>query len=158
MIEEIDKAAEQPIVTKLLKAFFVDFTASELETLGRYLEIKRYQAGSIVWNQGDHADFMGFLVRGKMVVKKQTSFPGKYILLAVLENGSIFGERSVVAPLDRSVTVIADEVSDTMLLSHANAQKIFLQEPALGVKLLKKILAITGSRLQGSGARLAELL
>lgn len=141
-----------------LKICFFGFEDNEIEVLCSYLECRHYSAGEIVLKQGDPGDFMGFLVKGKMVVKKETLFPGKHILLAILEDGSMFGEISLASLSVRSATVISVEDSATLILSHENADKFFSAHPDLGLKLMKNILAVVGIRLQKSGSRLAELL
>jgi CRP-like cAMP-binding protein len=108
--------------------------------------------------EGDPGDFMGFLFKGRMAVRKETSFDGKYILIAILEKGSIFGEISVVDPNPRTATVTALEECHTLILSHQNAQKIMSSNPELGVKLLSKILRVVGTRLRRSASRIADVL
>ncbi len=141
-----------------LKICFPGFDDNQIEELSPFLECRHYSAGTTVLSQGDAGDFMGFLVKGKMVVKKETLFPGKHILLAILEDGSMFGEISLASLHPRSATVVSVEDSATLILTHEKADKFFSVHPDLGLKLMKNILAVVGIRLQKSGSRLAELL
>lgn len=141
-----------------LKLCFPGFENDQLEVMLPYLQCRQFIAGEIVLTQGDPGDFMGFVVKGKMVVKKETLFPGKHILLAILEDGSMFGEISLASAHTRSATVVAVEDSATLILTHENADTLFKEHPALALKLMKNILAVVGLRLQKSGSRLAELL
>ncbi|MBU0909219.1 MAG: cyclic nucleotide-binding domain-containing protein [Proteobacteria bacterium] len=137
---------------------FPEFTENEVERLICYLELRRYAPGTILWKQGDPMKFMGLLVEGKLVVKREGRFPGKNIILAILEKGSLFGEMAVAASHQHSVTISAVEETQAYVLSFDNAQKLFQKEPALSIKLLKKIVVVCGLRLQHTGSRLAELL
>ncbi|MBC8316555.1 MAG: cyclic nucleotide-binding domain-containing protein [Desulfobulbaceae bacterium] len=130
----------------------------EYLSLSAFLTYSVFPRDTVVMQEGDPGDFMGFLVRGKMAIRKETNFDGKYILIAILEKGSIFGEISVVEPNPRTATVSALEECHALILSHNNAQKVISGNPELGVKLLSKILRVVGVRLQKSAARIADVL
>jgi CRP-like cAMP-binding protein len=155
---EQEKASESQISHRQFQEVFPDFTENEVDKLFCYLERRCYSQGAIVWKQGDPMEFMGFLVEGKLVVKRQGRFPGKNIILAILEKASLFGEMAVAASHQHSVTISAVEETQAYVLSFDNAQKIFQKEPVLSIKLLKKIVVVCGLRLQHTGSRLAELL
>jgi CRP-like cAMP-binding protein len=130
----------------------------EFQILNSYLTYRVFPRDRVVMQEGDPGDFMGFLLKGKMAIRKETSFDGKYILIAILEKGSIFGEISVVEPNPRTATVSALEECHALVLSHENAQKVIAAYPELGIKLLSKILRVVGRRLQRSAARIADVL
>jgi CRP-like cAMP-binding protein len=101
---------------------------------------------------------MGFLLQGKLLVKREGRFPGKLILLAILEKGTFFGE-TAISPLQcHTATLTAAVHSQAGILTREKMQELFEQEPALGVKFLKRIVAVGSLRLQHAGSRLAELL
>jgi len=152
------KTSEPQISRRKFQDAFSDFTETEVDKLLSYLEILHYSQGEIVLNQGAPMEFMGFLLEGRLVVKREGRFPGKNIILAVLEKGSLFGEMAVVTSHQHSVTISAVEETQVFALSHENAAKLFQKEPDLSIKLLKKILVVCGLRLQHTGSRLAELL
>lgn len=101
---------------------------------------------------------MAFLLTGKLAVKKETRFPGKFVLVAILEGGSLVGEVSVVEENPRTATVVAMVESELLILSHERAKKLTAENPQLAIKLLKKIIRVLGARLQSSSTRLAQLL
>jgi CRP/FNR family transcriptional regulator, cyclic AMP receptor protein len=155
---DILKTTADPQYPGKFQVIFPDFADGELKTLFSYFELRHYAAGETVWQEGDPMEFMGFLLDGKFVVKREGRFVGKYIILAVLEKGALFGEMSVAALQRHSVTLAAVEKTETCILPHNKAQELFRKEPLLSIKLLKKIVVVAGLRLQHTGARLAELL
>jgi len=157
MADILDQAAD-PQVFQQFQAAFSDFTEGEIKTLFSFLEPRQYAAGTSVWQQGDPMAFMGFLLDGRFVVKREGRFPGKQIILAVLEKGSLFGEMSVAALQPHSVTLVAVDETTACILTHDNARQFFQNEPLLAIKLLQKIVMVAGLRLQHTGSRLAELL
>lgn len=146
------------IAAQVLSACLPFLTEAERETFCQYLEYGHYSAGTTIMRHGEPGDFMGFVVSGKLAVKKETEFPGKFILVALLQAGAMVGEISVVSKSPRTATVVASEDSELLLLRHANAKKLLADQPSLGIKLLEKIILVVGARLQRSSERLAQLL
>lgn len=143
---------------KALAEGFPYLTQEECKILCNYLEYRKCSKDEVFIHQGDPGDFMGFLLTGKMAIKKETSFPGKFVLVAILESGSLVGEISVVESNPRTATVVAMEDSEILLLTHDKAEHLLEEHPMLTIKLLKKIIRVLGARLQKSSARLARLL
>ncbi|MBU4119064.1 MAG: cyclic nucleotide-binding domain-containing protein [Proteobacteria bacterium] len=107
---------------------------------------------------GDPGDFMGFLVEGKLAVKMEAIFPDKFILVAVLERGSMVGEVSVVEEGYRHATVVAMEKSHLLILSRENMELMLKQAPSLGLKIFRRIIHVLGHRLGKASDRLSRLL
>lgn len=152
------KAPESQTAQRQLQQAFPDFTEKEIAQLISYLELRHFSRGETVWQQGDPMEYMGLLVAGGLVVKREGRFPGKNIILAILEKGSLFGEMAVAASHKHSVTIAAMEATQAYVLNSEKARQLFEQQPALAIKLLKKIVVVCGLRLQHTGSRLAELL
>lgn len=141
-----------------LRDIFSFLTTDEMGELIPYLEFREWQPSEIVMKNGDPGDFMGFLVEGKLAVKMEAIFPDKYILVAVLERGSMVGEVSVVEEGDRHATVVAMEKSRLLILSRENMELMLKQAPSLGLKLFRRIIHVLGHRLGKASDRLSRLL
>ena len=141
-----------------LHNIFSFLSAEEMGELSAYLELREWQPAEIVMKSGDSADFMGFLVKGKLAVKMEGVFPNKFILVAVLEPGSLVGEVAVVAGGYRHATVVATEKTSLLVLSGENMELLLRQAPALGLKLLRRIIHVLSRRLGKASDRLALLL
>lgn len=133
-------------------------SADEQNELIEYFDIKKWLAGEIVMKDGEPGDFMGFLVKGKLAVKKETAFPGKYTLVAILDKGAMVGEASALDAGKRTATVEAMEDSTLLVLTRVNMDDLFKKNRELGMKILKRILHVLNMRLQNADDRLAWLL
>ena len=155
-----EKSSEpQPAAERRFGQAFPEFTQEEIARLTGYLTLRHFTKGEVVWKQNDPSEYLGFLVSGALVVKREGRFPGKNIILAMLETGSLFGEMAVAATTGQhSVTLSAAEEAEAYVLSADKAGQLFDQEPLLSIKLLKKIIVVCGLRLQHTGLRLVELL
>ncbi len=141
-----------------LNDIFSFLSAEEMGMLFSYLEFREWQSSEIVMKIGDPGDFMGFLVKGKLAIKMEGIFPGKPILVAVFERGSLVGEIAVVAGGQRHATVVATEKSQLLILSRENMELLLRQAPALGLKFFRRIIHVLGHRLGKASDRLARLL
>ncbi|MDH3392403.1 MAG: cyclic nucleotide-binding domain-containing protein [Desulfobulbaceae bacterium] len=146
------------LVTAHAESAFRFLTDDELEIICPYLQIRRWPSDSVLMREGEPGDFMGFLVEGKLAVRKETSFAGKHILLAILEPGTMVGEISVVAHEQRNASVVATEESTLLELTSESFDLLVKEHPVLGVKFLSQIVSVVSLRLRKADDRLARLL
>lgn len=129
----------------------------ELEKVVPCFELVKYKAGSVLFNEGEPGDFMGFVKSGKLEVKKQTEFKGKQIILAILGEGSFVGELSTFDKKPRSTTVTALEDSELILLRRETLDTIIKQDPQTAIKILEGIIRIISIRLRKVTERLTKI-
>ena len=155
---ESKKRPECDIAAELLQRAFPFWRDGAGHELCSFLTISDWPADAVVMRDGEPGDFMGFLVEGKLAVKKETTFSGKYILVALLESGSMVGEIAIVEESVRSATVVAMEKSRLLVLTREDMDRLLAANPELGIKLLKRIIHVMSTRLQKASARLSWLL
>jgi len=129
----------------------------ELEQILHYFEMVNYPAGTTVFSEGDPGDFIGFIVSGRLEVKKQTEFKGRQIVLALLSKGSFVGELSLVDEHPRSATVIAPEDSELIILRREALDSLLQSHPYTGIKILKGLNKILAIRLRKAVDRLSVI-
>ncbi|MDH4320284.1 MAG: cyclic nucleotide-binding domain-containing protein [Desulfobulbaceae bacterium] len=146
------------LVREHAQAAFRFLAVEELEELCPLLQLRRWPAEAVLMREGEPGEFMGFLLDGKLAVRKETSFDGKHILLAILEPGTMVGEISVVAREHRNASVAAMEESTLLVLSSDDFDLLVTRNPVLGVKFLSHIVKVISLRLRKADDRLARLL
>ncbi len=147
-----------PHIGEDLEAIFHFLSPEDRLALCPYLERREVPKGSIVMREGESADSMAFVISGTLVVKKQSAFPGKYTLVAVLERGAMVGEIAVLDRSSRTATVEASEACRLFVLASEQFERLLDENPRLGVKLLRRILHVVGMRIRMADDRLARLL
>lgn len=153
------KGAALPLATvRELSAILPFFSSQEVEDLLPYVTQRTVAAGEGLLRDGDPADFLGFLLAGRLAVKKETSFQGKYILVAVIEPGGLVGELAAVEKGRRSATVVAMEECRLLLLSHDAMNRMLVEKSALGIAVLKRVIHVQGHRLRQASERLSWIL
>ncbi len=145
---------ERDTLKRVLK--FLD--DEEINELCPYLRYKKWGKGEVLMNDGEQGDFMGFVLDGKLAVKKETSFPGRFTLIAILDRGAMVGEISAVDRGLRTATVSAMEDAGLLVLSCDDLERIVVEKPSLGFKLLKRVIHVLSLRQRRAYDRLSALL
>jgi CRP-like cAMP-binding protein len=78
--------------TEDIRKAFSFLSSEEAEELCSYMELRELQADAVVMEEGASEDHVGFLIEGKLAVKKKTGYWGKHIIIAILEKGAMVGE------------------------------------------------------------------
>lgn len=123
-----------------------------------YLEHRVWEEGEVLMHDGEPGDFMGIILTGKLAVKKETNFPGRFTLVAILDRGAMVGEISAVDRGLRTATVVAMQRTEMLLLSCAELDRLLFERPPLGIKLLKRIIHVLSLRQGRAYDRLSSLL
>ena len=139
-----------------LKIFYA-FTELELDEIAPSLEIVRYPGGSVIFKEGDAGDFLGFIVSGKIEVRKQTEFKARQVVLAVMTKGSFVGELNFLDEQPRSATVIATVDSELLILKREAFDSYAERHPHAAIKILKGLGRVLSIRLRRSAERFAEI-
>lgn len=141
-----------------LKSILNSFSNIEIEEISSFLDYREWPTDATVINEGKKCDFMGFLLKGRLILKKETSFHGKYILLAILEKGATVGEFSMIEHTRPTATVTAIEDSGLLTLTSDRMDDLVKTNPALGVKLLIHVLSDVNKKYQNAVNRLSGIL
>lgn len=136
---------------------FSFLSEEDFEKIGCFFESVTYPAQTLIFQEGDPAEFIGFVLSGKLEVKKQTEFKGNQIIIAILTRGALVGELSIFDEHKRSATVEAIEET-TILLLRNDAFNVLLSEyPEIGIKILKGFIRTLSLRLRKTTERLATI-
>ncbi len=141
----------------ITKAFSF-LSSEEINALCSYLELREWSADGVVMNEGAVEDYMGFLIEGKLAVKKKTGYWNKNIIIAILDKGAMVGEGAFIDSGLRSTTIIAMEPSKLLVLSVHKMDELISDNSLLAIKLMKRMLYIMNVRLRKAGERISELL
>jgi CRP-like cAMP-binding protein len=130
----------------------------EMELIIPYFEIVHFREGTTLFSEGDHENFIGFIISGRIEVMKDTDFKGRRIVIAALSKGSLVGGMSLVnVDAKRAVSAVALENSELVKLSRDDFERILEKYPNTGIKILRGLNQILAIRLQKCFERLADV-
>ncbi len=138
----------------------ISFSFLDEEDFGKiscYFESVTYPAHTIIFNEGAPADFIGFILSGKLEVKKQTEFKGNQLIIAILTKGALVGELSIFDEHKRSATIETVEDTSMLLLRNDAFDALLREYPEIGIKILKGFIRILSIRLRKTTERLTTI-
>ena len=140
------------------------FKGIDIDRFADFFTLKKLFAGDILFREGDHADSIAFIVSGRLEVKKQTEFPGKYFVLSILGKGSFIGEKAIIGkgptikgPMLRTATATALEETCLAVLKKDAFEEMLKRSPDIAAVLLRALLYEISSRLNGANGRMAAV-
>lgn len=128
------------------QAFFADLSRIETTILSGYLDCYGVPTGAVVAREGDEGNFLAILVTGRAVITKV--FDGENKVLHEMSAGEFFGEMSLVDGQRRFASCTAVEPSDFAVLTHDNLERLLLEQPRVGNKLLLKLLQLSTAHMR----------
>lgn len=136
---------------------FYLFDDEDIDKIAPFFEMFDYPAGSIIFKEGDPGNFIGFVLSGKLEVKKQTEFKGNQLIIALLTKGATVGELSMFDKHQRSATVEAVEDTSLIIFRSESLESLMQQHPYTGIKMLKGLIKVLSLRLRKATERLTNI-
>lgn len=131
--------------------WFASLTAEDIEQLAATAETVHWDAGDIVFEEGDEGDQCFVIYRGAVKVLRRFA-DGRRVTLARLQGGDVFGELALFSGETRSATVQAIEPTTAIALSQSHVMSIFRSEPEATLALAAHLAEL----LRASNERLLE--
>ena len=115
----------------------VDFfpTLSQIEAKKIYGEVKSFDAGQLIFSEGDKGDGAYFIMEGEVKVVT-SSANSEEILLGKLQKGEIAGEMALIDEKPRSATIIALTHCETAFISKEALSEFAKAGSELGLRLM----------------------
>jgi len=131
-------------------------TEPEQERLHEYVERKHFEAGEIVFREGDTGRSMYLLCKGDAEVSIPVE-DGRRRRLATFQDGTVLGEMALLDGAPRAAGVTASGPLDVYELTHDEFLRLGREEPEIALKVQAAIGRTLGSRIRGANALILEL-
>jgi CRP-like cAMP-binding protein len=152
-----DKAASENLCKLRDEVTFSLLNEEDFAKIACFFESVTYPATTVIFREGDPAGFIGFVLSGKLEVKKRTEFKGNQLIIAILTKGALVGELSIFDENRRSSTVEAVEESSLLILRDNAFETLLRDYPEIGIKILKGFIRILSLRLRKTTERLTTV-
>ena len=130
---------------------FSALSPAELEQVAQVAVPRRFQAGEVVFKEGDVGSTC-YIVRSGRARAVREHPDGRSITLAHFAPGDIFGEMSMFDGERRSATVETTEGTEAIAILSGDMHRLVREHPDISVKLI----AALGQRLRDTNERLAR--
>jgi CRP-like cAMP-binding protein len=138
-------------------AFFAEFSREDISVLAGYMDVYRAQPGEMIIREGDGGDFMLLVIEGYVDIYKRGP-RGEQQHMTSVGPGMTVGEMSMIDGEPRFATCVASEAVVFAVLRRDAMAKIILDHPALGSKVLVKLVSMLSTRLRQTSARLLQYM
>jgi CRP/FNR family transcriptional regulator, cyclic AMP receptor protein len=148
-----------------LSALLSDFTPAEADLLGDGMLWVRAQPGQLLIAEGEASDWMMLLLQGTVDVGKRKigaevdkQEPGDITRLAVLKEGAVIGEMSMLDGEPRYASCWALSEVEAAVLTRSAVARLINAHPAVSAKLLVKLTQLLAQRLRNTSNQLVKTL
>ena len=155
---------EERIRLLSLVDIFEPLSAEEIEGLNGQLSDIHLEAGEIFYTPQDRSERLFLLQKGRVRIYKTTD--RREFTLAMVDEGTVFGEKALTAQQLREAYAQAMEASEISIMRREDLERLILDKPEVGLQiahLLSERLRRYETRLEditlkGVTARLASLI
>jgi CRP-like cAMP-binding protein len=130
---------------------FAGLSEADLEAIAEVSVSRRYQAGEVVFREGDGGDTC-YIVRSGLARAVRQHSDGRSITLSHFGPGDIFGELAMFDEEPRSATVDVIDALEAVAIPGRDMQRLMREYPEIAVKLNTAL----AQRLRATNERLAR--
>jgi CRP-like cAMP-binding protein len=130
---------------------FEGLPEEQLAKIADICEEAVYTKGSMIFNEGDRAEFLYILFEGKAVIRLQlTSRPETIPVAVITKTNQSFGWSSVVAPYHYTAGALCEADCRLLRIPGKKLIQMLQSEPVSGVIVMGRIAEVISSRLRNS--------
>ena len=131
-----------------LAAAFPFLSADEVGIVSEHTGLEEVPEGTNLYVPGSAAESCYLILEGCLAIKMVGGLGVKSQVIALLYPYAPLGERGIIEPLVRTVTVTAAKNSRVATLSRASFDKLQVEQPQLAIRVLKHLLLKNSRRLE----------
>lgn len=147
---------EAPVALREMELFKDAPSANFVSALEACLEVRRFQAGEVIFTQGELDDRLYLIRRGLVRIKLDLE-GGRHYLLGVFGRGNFFGEIAFLDQGLRSADAVAGTDTELCVLSRKAFDELARQEPALAAEFFSRLARGLALRLRYTDSELRAL-
>jgi toluene monooxygenase system ferredoxin subunit len=123
----------------------------ELAKIAEICEETIYTNGTMIFHEGDQAEFLYILLEGKVVIRLQlTSRPESVTVAVITKTNQSFGWSSVVAPYHYTAGALCEADCTLLRIPGKELIQMLQNEPISGVVVMRRIAEVISNRLRNS--------
>jgi CRP-like cAMP-binding protein len=138
-------------------AFLEGFSAEQVEFLSPFMDHVEYQSGETIFGQGDPADFLYFIIEGRVSIQFKPE-DGPVLKVANLEEGGVFGWSSALGSAFYTSSAIAIDEGIYVRLAGEDLKTLCQDHAETGILILNKLAGVIAQRLRSTHEQVVALL
>jgi CRP-like cAMP-binding protein len=138
-------------------ALIEGFTEDQIKIFGPLLEDVSYQTNEVIFQQGDQANFLYFVMEGKVSIQFNPE-DGPVLCVAEVEEGNVFGWSSALGSACYTSSAVCVEGGTFIRMDGEELKTICQEHPETGILILNRLASVIAQRLRGTHEQVVELL
>ena len=138
-------------------ALIEGFTENQKNLLSPLIDDVNYEVDQVIFNQGDRANFLYFVLEGKVSIRFNPE-DGPVLSVAKVEEGDVFGWSSAMGSDSYTSSAICTECGVFIRIEGEVLKTLCQEHPETGILILNRLAGVIAQRLRGTHEQVVELL
>ncbi len=138
-------------------AFFEGLSSADIRLLMPYFSSQFYPASTIVFEQGDIAEFLYLLVKGEVLIRYKPD-DGPMMTVTRVQPGGVFGWSAALGNVDYTSGALCTADCEVLQVRGKDLRAICDKYPAVGKVILDRLANVISERWQSRRAQVTSLL
>ena len=138
-------------------ALIEDFTEDQVEMLKPLIFDVRYETDQVIFNQGDRADYLYFVLDGSVSIQFKPE-DGPVLTVSEVQQGGVFGWSSALGSTQYTSSAVCTEGGLFIRMEGAKLKNLCQEHPETGILILNRLASVIAQRLRGTHEQVVELL
>lgn len=122
-------------------------------------ELKKFDAGELIFKEGDNAHSIHFLVNGTIALKVQIMTRPDHVTVSYIgKQNDCFGWSGLVSPNYYTASAICEDPTEVLEIKGVDLLAILEQHPAAGFRVMHRMANLVSDRLRNSRQALIKTL
>jgi CRP-like cAMP-binding protein len=138
-------------------ALIEGFSEDQIEIFGPLLEDVTYQTDEIIFHQGDQANYLYFVLEGKVSIQFNPE-DGPVLCVAEVDEGDVFGWSSALGSACYTSSAVCKEGGIFIRMDGEELKNVCQEYPETGILILNRLAGVIAQRLRGTHEQVVGLL
>jgi CRP-like cAMP-binding protein len=145
--------------TELLNQFALieGFSEDQIQILHPLIEDVNYKTDQVIFKQGDRADFLYFVLEGKVSIQFNPD-DGPVLCVAELNEGDVFGWSAALGSECYTSSAVCTDRGVFIRMEGQKLKKLCQEHPETGILILNRLAGVIAQRLRGTHEKVVQLL
>jgi len=138
-------------------AFFTGLSTADIQLLAPYFAPRTWVAGTVIFEQGDYAEFLYLVVSGEVTIRFKPE-DGPIMTVTRVQPGGIFGWSAAMGNPAYTSGAVCSLDSEVLHIRGSDLRMLCEKHPTLGQVILERLSAIMTERQQSRQSRVNSML
>ena len=138
-------------------ALIEDFSEDQIGVLRPIIEDIRFDSDQVIFNQGDPADYLYFVLDGRVSIRFKPE-DGPELTVSEVDQGEVFGWSSALGSQRYTSSAICSDCGLFIRLEGEDLKNLCQEHPETGILILNRLAGVIARRLRGTHEQVVALL